>query len=58
MKLIISFLISCLLEFPVFFVLMAGLPTLTGLSYWWCIPICVLIMWSYDIGEMIIRNIR
>lgn len=58
MKFLISCLISFLLEFPVFFVLMAGLPTLTGLPYWWCLPICVLIMLSYDIGEMIRRNIQ
>lgn len=52
MKTIISFL----LQFPVYFIVVNGLGALTGLSAWWCIPICVVVMLSYDIGEIIRRD--
>jgi hypothetical protein len=52
MKTIISFL----LQFPVYYIVANGLGALTGLSVWWCIPICVVVMLSYDIGEIIRRD--
>jgi hypothetical protein len=52
MKTIISFL----LQFPVYCIVVNGLGALTGLSVWWCIPICVVVMLSYDIGEIIRRD--
>jgi len=47
---------SFLLQFPVYYIIVNGLAALTGLSVWWCIPICVVVMLSYDIGEMIRRD--
>jgi hypothetical protein len=48
--------ISFLLESPVYYIVVNGLAALTGISVWWCIPICVVVMLSYDIGEMIRRD--
>jgi hypothetical protein len=49
-------LLAFLLQLPVYYVLVNGLAAITGLSVWWCIPICVVIGLMYDIGEMIMRN--
>ena len=49
-------IISLLLQFPVYYIIVNGLAALTGLSVWWCIPICVVVMLSYDVGEMIRRD--
>jgi hypothetical protein len=49
-------IITLLLQFPVFYIVGNGLTSLTGLSVWWCIPIGVVALVSYDIGEMIRRD--
>jgi hypothetical protein len=49
-------LIALPLQFPVYCIVVNGLAALTGISVWWCIPICVVVMLSYDIGEMIRRD--
>jgi len=49
-------IISFLLKFPVYYIIVNGLVALTGLSVWWCVPICVVVMLSYDIGEMMRRG--
>jgi hypothetical protein len=48
--------ISYLLQFPLYYVVVNGLAALTGLSIWWGVPIGVLIVFSYDVGEMIRRR--
>ncbi len=48
--------ISLLLQFPVYYVLVNGLASLTGLAIWWCVPITVVIILMYDIGEMFRRD--
>lgn len=53
MKIFISFL----LQFPAYYIVVNGLAALTGLSVWWCVPICVVVMLSYDIGEMVRRKL-
>jgi hypothetical protein len=50
-----NYLIHFLLSFPVYYIVVNGLAALTGLNIWWCVPICVVVMMSYDIGEMV-RN--
>lgn len=52
MKIFISFL----LQLPMYSVLGNGLMALTGLSVWWCIPICLVISMCYDIGEMVRKS--
>jgi hypothetical protein len=52
MKIFISYLI----QYPLYYVVVNGLAALTGLSVWWCVPICVVIGMSYDIGEMMRRG--
>ena len=52
MKTIIAFL----LQLPIYFIAVNGLAVLTGLSVLWCIPICAVVMFSYDIGEIIRRD--
>jgi len=49
-------IISFLLKFPLYYVVINGLVALTGLSIWWCIPICTVIGLSYEIGEMVRRG--
>lgn len=49
-------IIALLLQLPVYFIVWDGIAALTGLSVWWCIPICVVVMLSYDIGEIIRRD--
>lgn len=51
-----NYFIAFLLKFPLYYVLISGLVALTGLSIWWCIPICTVICLSYDIGEMVRRR--
>lgn len=51
-----KYIIQFILQFPTYYVLVNGLAALTGLSDWWCVPICVAIVISYDIGEMIKRE--
>jgi len=48
-----NYIISFLLQLPLYYVLVNGLTALTGISIWWCIPICTVIGLSYDIGEMV-----
>jgi hypothetical protein len=52
MKTIIYFL----LQYPVYYIVVNGLAELTGLSVWLCIPITVIALVSYDIGEIIRRD--
>lgn len=54
LKLIISFL----LQLPLFFVVANGIVELTGINIWWTIPICILIVVCYDIGEKLRRNLN
>ena len=49
--------ISLLLQFPLFAVLCLGLGVITGLSTWWCIPIAVMFLVSYDIGYEMTRGV-
>ena len=53
MKLFIAFL----LQVPVCVVLCLGLSKITGLSNWWCIPIAVILLLSYDIGSEMTRGV-
>jgi len=53
MKIFISYLI----QYPLYYVVVNGLAALTGLNIWWCVPICVVVMMSYDIGEMMRRKL-
>lgn len=46
-------LISYLLQFPIYFVAVNGFAALTGLNIWWGVPVTVIIMIMYDIGESI-----
>jgi hypothetical protein len=48
--------IAYLLKLPLYFVSLYGIAALTGLSIWWCIPICTVIGLSYEIGEMVKRG--
>jgi hypothetical protein len=50
-------LIALPLQFPVYYIVVNGLAELTELSVWWCIPICVVVMLSYDIGEMVRKKL-
>jgi hypothetical protein len=49
--------ISVLLQFPVYYITVNGLTALTGLNIWWCVPICAIVMMSYDIGEMVRKKL-
>ena len=49
-------IISFLIKYPLYYVVVNGLSLITGLNIWWCVPLCVLIVLSYDIGEMIRRG--
>jgi hypothetical protein len=51
-----NYVISFLLKYPVYYIVVNGLAAITGLSVWWCVPICVGVMLMYDIGEMMGRN--
>jgi len=51
-----NYLISFLLQIPVYTLVISGLESLTDLSGWWCVLICAVLMMSYDIGEMIRRG--
>ena len=48
--------ISLLLELPVCVVLGVGLKVITGLSYWWCIPIAVIVLLSFIKGYEMTRG--
>jgi hypothetical protein len=50
-------IITLLLQLPVFYIVVNGLAALTGISVWWCIPICVVVMLSYAIGEMVRKKL-
>jgi len=52
-----NYLINFLLSFPVYYIVVNGLAALTGLNIWWCVPICVVVMVSYDIGEMVRKKL-
>ena len=54
---LMNYLISFLLKFPVFYIVVNGLAALTGLNIWWCVPICVIVMLSYDISEMVRKKL-
>jgi hypothetical protein len=49
-------IISFLLKFPIYYVLVNGLVALFGLNIWLCVFISVFIVLLYDIGEMIRRG--
>jgi len=49
--------ISLLLPQPAVGVLLLGLKVITGLSTWWCIPIAVILLLSYDIGSDMTRRV-
>ena len=49
-------IISFLLKFPLYYVVVNGLSVLIGWNIWWCSPLCLSIILSYDIGEMIRRG--
>lgn len=49
-------IIIFLIQYPLYYVVANGLSLLTGWNIWWCIPLCVLIVLSYDIGRMIGRG--
>ena len=51
-----NYFISFLLQMPMYYVVVNGLAALTGLSAWWCVPICVVIGLCYDIGERVWRG--
>jgi hypothetical protein len=44
------------LQFPMWFVCVFGLHTLTDLSIGCCVPLCALMVMCYDIGEMVRRG--
>ena len=46
-------IISFLLKFPLYYVVLNGLVALTGFSILQCIPICTVIGLSYEIGEWV-----
>ena len=50
--------IAFLLELPLCMVLLADTKVITGLSTWWCIPIAVILLLSYDIGYEMTREYR
>ena len=49
--------ISYLLQYPVCAVLPAGIKLITGLSYWWCIPISVIFLVSFIVGYEMTREV-
>jgi hypothetical protein len=52
-----NYFISFLLQMPMYYVVVNGLAALTGINIWWCVPICVVVMMSYDIGEMVRKKL-
>jgi hypothetical protein len=44
------------LQFPLLYALQFGVSFLTGLSILWCIPISVVLIVMYDVGENIMRG--
>jgi hypothetical protein len=52
MKYFISFLLQC----PACYLLGNGLAALTGLGTWWCVPIAVVVVIMYVIGEIVRRE--
>ena len=48
--------ISLLLELPVCVVLGVGIKVITGLSYWWCIPIAAILLLIFIIGYEMTRG--
>ena len=49
--------ISHLLKYPLYAVLLLGIKLITGLSVWWCIPIAVILLLSYTIGDEMTREV-
>ena len=49
--------ISFLLQLPVFVVLGVGIKLITGLGSWWCIPIAVILLVSYEMGSDMTRGV-
>ena len=43
-------IISFLIQYPLYYVVVNGLSLLTGWNIWWSIPLSILIILSYDIG--------
>jgi uncharacterized membrane protein len=41
------------LQFPLMFVLVFGVHSLTDLNIWWCVPITIGIVFMYNFGENI-----
>jgi hypothetical protein len=50
------YVFSFLLKYPVYYIVINGLAAITGLSVWWCFPICVGVTLMYDIGEILERD--
>jgi hypothetical protein len=46
-------IISFLIKYPLYYVVVNGLSLLTGWNVWWCVPLSIIIILSYNIGEMI-----
>ena len=44
------------LQFPLMFVLVFGVHSLTDLNIWWCVPIAFVLDVMYDAGENIRRG--
>ena len=55
---IMKIFISYLLQYPVCAVLPAGIKLITGLSYWWCIPIAVIFLVSFIVGYEMTRRVQ
>jgi hypothetical protein len=53
---ILKSIISFLFQYPLYYFVLMGLQSITGLNIWWCVPICVIIGVSYDIGERLRRG--
>ena len=49
--------IAVLLQHPAFVVLTLGLKVITGLSFWWCLLIAVILLVSYTIGDEMSREV-
>lgn len=52
----LKYIISFLFKFPLYYVVVNGPSSLTGWNVWWCVPLGLIIILSYNIGEMIMRG--
>ena len=56
MKIFMKHFISYLIQYPVCVVLGVGIKVITGLSYWWCIPIAAILLLIFIIGYEMTRG--